>query len=448
MGPFKGDSHELVQFLDRLVQGENRGYLNYLRFHAYKVLPGKNFKLALSIVDRIRDYSGDISILMEDLQNERNDGYNLRCEIPRDYEALKEAVKSLSTALSALARFLEEHIAEIITKDDAFENSSLFRQGENYIKTCLAWASLLEKIYEEKVKENSCCYLDCSSSNWSFCIAPLDVNEHFYSKVITGSESIILTSATLAEKGNYIRPARALGLDRLEPERLVFKMPLPYVYDYAQNSVLAIPNDSPGYGSEAFADYAAKAVLGMARMLQGRTMVLFTSIKRMERAMEIVRVPLEHEGISVLGGRFSSNRSDLELFRKDANAVLFGSRSFFEGIDIKGLALSCIIIEKLSFAFRSDPLHKARSVYLEKMGLNPFIEVNLAEATKTLRQQFGRLIRSEVDRGVVIVLDQLGGDKWYCEHIVKELPGPQLINGVKLEEIIFRIDTIFREWGY
>lgn len=440
-------SFDLTQFLDRLVQGESRGYLHYLRIFTRKVLPKIDFGPALDTLERMRFYAGDISILLENLQNEKSGGYKLRCEIPRDYKELHEAVKSLSMTLSALARFLEETLKEIDARDAGFGSSALFRQGEEHIKTCHAWAGLLEDTFNDETEENCCRYLECSGSYWSFRIAPLDVAAQFHSKVIAGSDTLILTSATLAEKGEYARHAQSLGFDRLEEDRLIFKDPLPHVYDYAKCSVLAIPGDSPGYNSPQFVDYAAGAVTGLARLLGGRTLVLFSSLERMQKVMEAVRLPLEMEGISVLGGRNSSRRSDLELFKEDANTVLFGSRGYFEGVDIKGLALSGIIIEKLSFASPEDPLQKSRSNYIEKVGLNPFVELSLPEAIKTLRQQFGRLIRSDTDRGVVLILDQLGDRKWYGELILKELPGPRLIKGIKLNEIITEISKIFSRWA-
>ena len=149
-----------------------------------------------------------------------------------------------------------------------------------------------------------------------------------------------------------------------------------------------------------------------------------------------------------LGGKDSSKRADLEHFREDENAVLFGSRGFFEGVDVSGPALSCIIIDKLSFPFQNDPLLKARVNYLEKKGLNPFNELLLADVKKTLRQQFGRLIRSETDRGFVLVLDQLGGGKRYRDSVLEELPGPQIVKNVKLDEILNKMKERFVEWGY
>lgn len=440
-------SHDLAHFLQGLVQGSDRGYLNYLRFYGRKVLPAVDIKPALDTVERIRGYSGDISMLLEKLREGKSSSYPLRCEVPRDNDELEEAVISLSSALASLARFLEDKITLISARDTDFENNRLFRQGEEYMKTCRFWAGILEDCFGEE-KEDSCCYLECSESSWSFRIAPLDVAGPFYGRVISGCNSLVLTSATLAEKKTYERFARALGFGRLEPEKVVYREPLPHVYDYAQNSVLALPSDSPRYLSANFKGYAAKAVIAMAKMLGGRTMVLFTSLERMEKVMETVRLPLEKEGISVLGGKSSSRRADLAHFKEDKGSVLFASRGFFEGVDIKGPALSCIIIEKLSFAFPDDPLYRARSSYLQEMGLEPFLELDLANAVKTLRQQFGRLIRSETDRGVVLVLDQLGGGKWYCDYIINELPGPRLLSGIALDEVVQKIKEVFLEWGY
>lgn len=438
-------SYELGQLLGRLIQSGNRGYLHYLLFYGRKVLPALEIKPVLDTIDQVRQYADDIALLLEPFKDEK---YSKRMGIPKKYDELEAAALSLSSGLATLARFLEETMEEISVKDEDFGKTTLFRQCEEYMKICRAWSGLLENCFQEEDDEQNCHYLECSRNYWSFRIAPLAVAELFHSKVLSGCDSLVLTSATLAEKDGYDRHVRALGFDRMEQKRVIFADPLPDVYDYWQNSVLAIPSDSPGYNNNGFADYAAKAIIGAAKKLGGRTMALFTSLERMQRVIEKVRIPLEKEGISVLGGENSSRRADLEHFREDENAVLFGSRGFFEGVDVSGPALSCIIIDKLSFPFQNDPLLKARVNYLEKKGLNPFNELLLADVKKTLRQQFGRLIRSETDRGFVLVLDQLGGGKRYRDSVLEELPGPQIVKNVKLDEILNKMKERFVEWGY
>ena len=437
-------SYELSQFLEKLTGTGERGFLHYLQFYGRRYIPALDVKQMLQTAERIRQHSSDILRVLEPLNNDR---HTMRLEIPRKEHELKEVACNLSSALETLAQLLQEIMEEICTKDEDFEKTILFKQGEEYMRTCRAWAGLLVECFEDE-DEKSCRYLESSPNSWSFRIAPLDVAEHFYSKVVSGCRSMLLTSATLAEKGGYTRTVRALGFDRLEPEKIVFADPLPAAYDYASNSVLAVPSDSPGYGEEGFIDYAAEAIILAAKMLGGRTMALFTSLERMQKVIEKVRAPLEKEGISILGGENSSKRSDLEHFRKDENSVLFGSRGFFEGVDISGPALSCIIIDKLSFPYHDDPLIRARARYMKKMGRNPFNELLLADVKRTLRQQFGRLIRSETDKGFVLVLDQLGGGKRYCSSIIEELPGPQILKDAKLDEIIDNMKGKFREWGY
>ena len=440
-------SYELENTLDRLSHGENRGYLNYLRFYGRKVLPNLDLKPALSTIENIMGYAEELNYLLQPLLEQNNSKYNMRCPVPREDDGLKEAAMSLAASLGSLAHFLEETMTEISFRDEDFENSRIYAQGSEYMNTCRAWAGILVYCFAEEEEKHNCSYLECSENSWLFRITPLDVAEPFYNKVIEGCDALVLTSATLAEKGGYGRPARALGFNRLGKEKLVGRAPLPNVYDYARHSVLAIPADSPGYSSPGFIDYAAKAVLETAKLLGGRTLVLFSSLERMERVIEKVRLPLENGGFSVLGGRNGSKRADLEHFKEDVNAVLFGSRGFFEGVNIAGPALSCIIIDKLSFPYQADPLLMARTEYLKNKGLDPFKELCLSEATRTLRQQFGRLIRSETDKGFVLVLDQLGQNKWYCDHIISMLPGPLTMKNLSMDQIIKKMKEIFQKWG-
>jgi ATP-dependent DNA helicase DinG len=440
-------SLELAQLMSRLVQKENRGYLHYLHFYGRKLLPTLELTPALNTVKKIRQYAEDISLLLERLHQDK---YIKRLEIPQKFDELEAAVSSLSSGLARLAQLLEEILTEICSKDEDFEKTSLFQQGGEYMQTCRAWSGILEDCFrgEREKEENNCSYLECSRNKWSFCIAPLEVAGLFYSKVLSGCESLLLTSATLAEKNGYARSVRALGFERMEEERVVFADPLPDVYDYRQNSVLVIPSDSPGYSNPKFVEYAAKVVILVAKMLGGRTMALFTSLERLQQVSDIVRDPLERAGISVLGGVDRSRSGDLKYFRQDENAVLFGSRGYFEGVDISGPALSCIIIDKLSFPFQNDPLLKARSQYFLQAGLNPFHDLLLVDVKNTLRQQFGRLIRSEKDKGFVLVLDQLDSGKRYRDSILEELPAPQILMNVKLDEIMAFMRKRFMEWGY
>lgn len=433
---------ELAQFLDKLVQGERKGYLNFLKFHS---TPPADTSPALRAIENIRNYAAEIQVLLEPL---RAGDDNKRCAIPDDNEELHEAATSLAGSLATLAESIEETLTAICEKDEDFENSNLYQQGSDYLKICRAWSGVLQECFADEKGQDSAYYLECHQYGWSFCIAPLDIAEPFYAKVIANSDALLLTSATLAEKGTYERPVRALGFDRLEKEQLVYEPPLPQVYAYTKNSVLAIPSDSPGYKSPAFIDYTARAVLGAAAILKGRTMVLCSSLARMEKVMAKVRAPLEQQGISVLGGKNTSKRAELEHFKEDQHAVLFGSRGYFEGVDIKGPALSCVIIDKLSFAYYQDPLHQARADYMKSKGLDPFTELTLVEVIKTVRQQFGRLIRSESDQGVVLVLDQLGSGKRYCEDIVQELPAPRVLSELRLDELLDKMEDIFEEWGY
>ncbi len=438
-------SYELNQLLSKLIQAGNKGFLYYLLFYGRKVLPALKITSAIKTVEQIKQYAKDISLLLEPCEDDK---YSKRIAIPENFTGLEEAAVSLSSGLATLALFLEKTMDEISVKDEDFIRTTLFRQGEEYMRTCRAWSGLLESCFAEEKDENNCCYLEFSPNFWSFRIAPLDVAEHFYNKILSGCDSLLLTSATLAENGGYERPARALGFDHLDEGKLIYIDPLPDVYDYWQNSVLAIPSDSPGYKTEGFLDYAARAIISAAKTLGGRTMALFTSLERMQKVIHKVKVPLEKEGISVLGGANSSRRGDLEHFREDENAVLFGSRGFFEGVDISGPALSCIIIDKLSFPYHEDPLLKARAEYLVKVGQNPFNELLLADVKRTLRQQFGRLIRSETDKGFVLILDQLNEEKRYRDSVLEELPGPQIIKGIKLDQVMEFMHEKFTEWGY
>ncbi|NMA92630.1 MAG: hypothetical protein GX973_05870, partial [Firmicutes bacterium] len=326
-------------------------------------------------------------------------------------------------------------------KDEDFTESNLYSQGNRYIGVCKSWADILSDCFKQE--SDDCCYHvqygdKANQADWTFTITPLDVAKLFYEKVIKNSDSIILTSATLAENGNYDRIKSRLGFDRLG-DRVQEVDPLAQIFNYRENCVLAVPKDSPGYKQEGeFFRFMAATVYEIAMMLGGKTLVLFSSLKRRDAVYELVRPDLEKEGIRVLCG---SSQGLVEKFR-EGNSVLFGSKGFSEGIDVKGVALSCVIIDKLSFPYPGDPVLEARLRRTE----NGFREILLPQAVLTLRQQFGRLLRSENDKGFVVVMDQLRPETGYFANVRGNLPNVPYVYR-PLDELRSLMKDRFYHWG-
>ena len=221
---------------------------------------------------------------------------------------------------------------------------------------------------------------------------PIDVSEILREKLFEQFETVVLTSATLAVGGSFDYLKQRLGV--MPANETV----LPQEFDYPEQALLYIPRALPDVRDPAFAASAAEEIVRLLEISNGRAFCLFTSYVQMrdihERVSSRVKFPLLLQG--------TAPRSILlDRFRSTPNAVLFATSSFWQGVDVPGAQLSCVIIDKLPFAVPSDPIVAARVRAAEEDGRNAFAEYQVPEAVLALKQGFGRLIRSKTDRGVL-----------------------------------------------
>jgi ATP-dependent DNA helicase DinG len=225
--------------------------------------------------------------------------------------------------------------------------------------------------------------------------------------------SVILTSATLTTHGefNYIR--NTLAAD--EADELALGSP----FDFETSALLYIANDIAEPNAREYQGQLDQTLVKLCQASGGRALVLFTSYAQLKRTAKNIASPLAQKNIVVYEqGEGASPNALLESFKSSERAVLLGTRSFWEGVDIPGEALSVLVIVKLPFAVPSDPLVAARSETFE----DPFNEYHLPEAILRFRQGFGRLIRTQSDRGVVVILDRRILTKAYGKFFIESLP--------------------------
>jgi DNA polymerase-3 subunit epsilon/ATP-dependent DNA helicase DinG len=225
--------------------------------------------------------------------------------------------------------------------------------------------------------------------------------------------SVILTSATLTTHGefNYIR--NTLTAD--EADELALGSP----FDYETAALLYLANDIAEPNAHEYQGQLERTLINLCQASGGRTLVLFTSYAQLKRTAKNITGPLAQKDIVVYEqGEGASPNALLESFKSSERAILLGTRSFWEGVDIPGEALSILVIAKLPFAVPSDPLIAARSETFE----DPFNEYHLPEAILRFRQGFGRLIRTQSDRGVVVILDRRVLTKSYGKLFIESLP--------------------------
>ncbi len=225
--------------------------------------------------------------------------------------------------------------------------------------------------------------------------------------------SVILTSATLTTNGAFDYLRNSLCAD--EAEELALGSP----FDYENAALLYIVNDIAEPHTSEYQYQVERALVQLCRASGGRTLALFTSYAQLKRTSRAITAPLARAGIIVYEqGEGASPNTLLETFKSTERAVLLGARSFWEGVDVPGEALSVLVIVKLPFAVPSDPLVAARSEMFE----DPFQEYHLPEAILRFRQGFGRLIRTQSDRGVVTILDRRVLTKAYGRLFLESLP--------------------------
>ena len=255
-------------------------------------------------------------------------------------------------------------------------------------------------------------WYELSTHGFSFHATPLDLAPPLRALREQSRASWIFTSATLSVAGEFDHFSRQLGLD----DPVTTSLPSPF--DYARQALAYLPKGLPDPNAPDFTERviaAARPVLDAAR---GRTFLLFTSHRALKRAAELladVPFPLFVQGTA-------PRHQLLTQFRESGNGVLLGAASFWEGVDVAGEALSCVIIDKLPFAAPDDPVLEARLSALRESGGNPFFEWQVPAAVIALKQGAGRLIRDVADRGVLMLCDPRLTTRAYGKLFLRSLP--------------------------
>jgi len=268
--------------------------------------------------------------------------------------------------------------------------------------------------------------------------APLDVGPLVRRHLLEPKRCVIMTSATLRTVDRERQaPSFAHLKDRLgawEMEELALDSP----FDYRRNALLYLVTDIPEPGQAGYQRAVEQAIMEAARAIGGRTLVLFTAYAPLRRAARALAAPLAKAGIAVYEqGDGGSRRQLVERFRSAERAVLLGTRSLWEGVDIPGEALSCLVITRLPFEVPEEPVFAARGARYR----DPFLDYAVPEAVLRFRQGFGRLIRSRSDRGVVLILDRRVWSRTYGAWFLTALPPCAVHRGPTAE-----IGSVIRAW--
>jgi len=261
---------------------------------------------------------------------------------------------------------------------------------------------------------------------------PIDVGQILRECLWSKLETAALTSATLAVGGGFEYIRGRLGLDHAR------ELIVPSHFDYESQAILYVPPNLPDPRTPQFAGEAAGVIRRLLEITRGRAFVLFTSYAQMneiyDRLLGLLEFPMLKQGDA-------PKSALLEEFRLTPHAVLFGTSSFWQGVDVQGEQLSCVIIDRLPFAVPSDPVVAARVKSIDAGGGNAFFEYQVPSAVITLKQGFGRLIRSLHDRGLLALLDNRILKKRYGRVFVESLPPYSRTTDLKKVEEFFGADA-------
>ncbi len=282
-------------------------------------------------------------------------------------------------------------------------------------------------------KQNTVQWYETFTRSFSLISTPLDIAEPFKKQLETWQCAWILTSATLAVQQSFDHFTQRIGME--QPVELLLDSP----FDYWHHSLLYAPPNMPEPQQHNFVESVVEAALPVIKAAGGRTFMLFTSYRALNEAAELLEDEIDYP-ILVQGD--SSQADMIEKFRDFGNAVLLGTSSFWEGVDVRGAALSCVIIDKLPFASPGDPVLEARIKAIREGGGNPFGEYQLPQAVIALKQGVGRLIRDDNDKGVLMICDPRLRTKSYGKTFLNSIPRVPRTSKQEVVERFFKVHNI------
>ena len=319
-------------------------------------------------------------------------------------DTFKNKILDLIVELNKLCEFLNTY------SDQDIDFKKLFERSEDTISKLEHWI--------KNNDENYVHWVEIFSKSIQFNITPISIADNFRKFQEVNQTGWIFTSATLAVNSSFDHFQSLMGLENAK-----FKL-LKSPFNYSKNAYLYVPKEMPETSNRLFNNHLVNQILPLIVASQGRAFILSTSIKAMNEITSLLRDEFEKNNITypILTQGTSSKTKLLEQFKDHGNSILIGSLSFWEGIDVRGSNLSLVRIDKLPFQSPGDPIFESKINMLTAKGINAFMTFQLPKAIISFKQGAGRLIRDEMDKGVLMICDQRIVSKPYGSKFWRSLP--------------------------
>lgn len=352
---------------------------------------------------------------------------NWKDNVNPSMKKLIEGMIKLDQSLKALEGDIEQlknDKLNDITKSVRFEIRALAMRLSGYALT-------LEGMIQPEIPKNQVRWIEHSAwgalTNTGIVDASLDLSNLFVQHLFSKFKTVVLSSATLTTNNKFDYFRERFGLNAEEIKSRVKQSLYLSPFNYQEQALLAIPNDLPPPASPDFIKAVAKCVLEILVTTRGGAFILFTSYSMLIKCYDLLKDDLIKLKLTLLKQGEMSRKELIANFTANRYGVLFGTDSFWEGVDVAGDKLRAVIIVKLPFKVPSEPIIQARMEKLEAEGKDPFMDYSIPQAIVKFKQGFGRLIRGRKDRGAIIVLDSRLTNKNYGKLFISSLPKCQEI---------------------
>ena len=333
-----------------------------------------------------------------------------------------------ATPLGEAYEALDESLARLIAAIDPMADT--IPEVESLVRRTKQTRADLDFVVHQ-AERNYVYWLERRGKGMFLRASPVDVSELLRGKLFEKVETCVLTSATLSSAGSFNFVRERLGLDTSKTNVLHASSS----FDYENQAIVYLPKSMPDPRTPEFTQLAAGEIVKLLQVTNGRAFVLATSNASMNALYELVSTRV---GFPCFVQGSMSKTGLLDKFRETPNAVLFATASFWQGVDVQGEQLSCVIIDKLPFAVPTDPIVAARSRFIEDNGGRSFFDYSVPQAVISLKQGIGRLIRSKTDRGVIAILDPRLRTKGYGKDFLTSLPRMRITSDLNDVAAIFQ----------